>query len=277
MDLDHLAATDQEIVNWCQIYQLNPSNYSANNRLLGTHTSNVVLRLNNRAVVKFGYLVTPSEAANQRLAYEHLNCQWLRIPQVYRFFQASSLPDNAWRGKCGYLVMELIQGTKLSEVPPDEIPQHCHKVARAITAMSLVKSDRPGPADGGEPHGNIWAPDYRAYESFKTTVELEAWFNRAPIKEATQIHFPADSLGLCHLDLCRRNILLVGDGSLAVLDWASAGFYPRAIQLWSINTEIEDYLFVDSLLEKLPELSADEKSTVELLGRAYFWNSLNGL
>lgn len=173
--------------------------------------------------------------------------------------------------------MELIQGTKLTDVPPEELPQYCDKVARAITTMSLIKRDRPGPADGGEPHGNIWAPNYRAYESFKTTVDLEAWFNRALAKEGTKIRFPPDSLALCHLDLFRRNLLLLEDGSLAFLHWASARFYPRAIQIWSMNAEIKDRLFVDNLLERLPELSADEKSTVELLERAYFWNSLNDL
>ena len=268
MDLDHMTATDQEIVNWCRTYELNPSIYAANNRLLGTHTSNVVIRLNNRAVVKFGYLVTPSAPANQRLAHERMNCGWLRVPQVYRFFQDSSLPENHWRGRCGYLVMELIQGTKLSKVPPDELDRHCDKVARAITAMSLVKSDRPGPVDGGEPHGNIWAPDYRAYESFKTIDDLEAWFNRALIKDGTKVGFPPDSLSLCHLDLFRRNILLMEDESLALLDWAGAGFYPMALQIWSLNAEIDDRLFVDIVLEKLPELSPAEKSSVELLGRA---------
>ncbi|OAL38843.1 hypothetical protein AYO20_02049 [Fonsecaea nubica] len=173
--------------------------------------------------------------------------------------------------------MELIQGTKLSDVPLDKLPEHCDKVARAINAMSFVKTDRPGPADGGEPHGNIWAPDYRAYESFKTSLDLEAWFNRALVKEGAQIRFPPESLALRHLDLSRDNILVVEDGSLAILDWASAGFYPWSIQIWSLNAEIRDGLFTNALLAKLPELSADEKSNVELLQRAYFWNSLNGL
>lgn len=277
MDLDHFAATDKDIVNWCSSYRRNRSPYISNDRLLGTYTSNLVLRLNEQAVVKFGYSVTASEAANQRLAYQFLNGESLRIPQVYRFFQDTSLPDSHWRGKCGYLVMEFIQGTQLSEIPLEELSRYCDKLARAITEMLLVESDRPGPADGGEPQGNIWAPDYRAYERFKTIDDLEAWFNRALVKEGTRIRFPSARLPFCHLDLSRRNVIIMPDESLALIDWADAGFYPTSILIWSLNAEVNDQIFVDALLEKLPRFTMEEKSTLRLLERAYFWNSLNGL
>jgi len=48
VDLDHLTATD-EIINWCQAYEPD----QAPNRLLSHLTSNLVLRLNDAAVVKF--------------------------------------------------------------------------------------------------------------------------------------------------------------------------------------------------------------------------------
>jgi len=39
---------------------------------------------------------------------------------------------------------------------------------------------------------------------------------------------------LCHLDATPRNILLKGD-SVWLLDWASAGFYPRAFEYCAIR------------------------------------------
>ena len=120
--------------------------------------------------------------------------------------------------------------------------------------MFLVRSERPGPVDGGEPRGNIWAPDYRAYENFKTIGDLEALFNRALVKDGSKFQFPSDRLPFCHIDLARRNILLLEDQSFVLLDWADAGFYPITIQIWNLNAETEDLLFVDTMLEKLPEL-----------------------
>ncbi|KEF50818.1 uncharacterized protein A1O9_13131 [Exophiala aquamarina CBS 119918] len=277
MDLDHLTATNEDIINWCRSYELSSSAHSVDDRLVAEFSSNLVLRLNSHALVKFGPSVTASEAANQRLAHESLNGRFLRVPQVYRFFQDTSLPENHWRGRCGYLVMEFIQGIKLSELPLEDLPLHCHKIGRAIAEMSLLKSERPGPADGGEPHGYIWAPDYRAYEIFKTVDDVAAWFNRALVNEDTKIHFPSEQFPFCHLDLSRSNILYTQDESYALLDWADAGFYAMPIQIWCLKKRTDDSCFVESLLENLPELSVEEKATLHLLDRAYYWNSLKGL
>ncbi|EXJ81829.1 hypothetical protein A1O1_07894 [Capronia coronata CBS 617.96] len=183
-DLDHLTASDTEIINWCRGYE---QNRLQADRLMGPHTSNVVLRLNDHAVVKFGPNVRPSEAANQRLAYQLLNGNSFLVPAVYHYFQDTSVPKEHWLGRPGYLVMEYLQGTLLSEIAPDELPRPCGTLARAIKAMGLTTSARPGPADGAEPRGNIWAPDYRACVTFHTVDDVETWFNRALVRDGTKV------------------------------------------------------------------------------------------
>jgi len=97
------------------------------------------------------------------------------------------------------------------------------------------------------------------------------------IKDGTKLLFRSNQLPFCHLDLSRRNILLREDGTLVLLDWADAGFYPKALQIWSLKTEVGDCKFAEILLQKLQELNGDKGPAVGLLGRCFFWNSLQGL
>ena len=278
VDLDHLTATNQEIVNWCTRYeQLRSAIGPEQNRELGSYSSNLVLKLNDDAVVKYGTLVTASEAANQSFIWNRLDLCLIRVPRVYRYFQDLSIPEYHRRGRTGYLVMEFMPGTPLSEVPSSDLPSLVDKVANAVRQFSQLTSNQPGPVDGGEPRGNLWAPDFRAYECFKTVDDLEAWFNRALIKEPARINFKQFSLCFCHLDLARRNILLLTDGSLCLLDWGCAGFYPRNFEIWNLRFEAEDRLYTPSLLTMLPNYTAEERAADWLIHRTYYWNMLNAL
>lgn len=87
-DLDHQSATDQDIVDWCQRWRQQAMEGGSRHRMLGEWTSNVLLKLNDDAVVKFGVLVSPSEAANQEFGRQTLASEGcpVRVPRVYRFF-----------------------------------------------------------------------------------------------------------------------------------------------------------------------------------------------
>jgi thiamine kinase-like enzyme len=51
-------------------------------------------------------------------------------------------------------------------------------------------------------------------------------------------------LVFCHLDLADRTLLFLDDGSIAILDWASAGFYPQLLEICTLflNTTKEEDL-----------------------------------
>ncbi|KIW74768.1 hypothetical protein Z517_11538 [Fonsecaea pedrosoi CBS 271.37] len=100
MDLDHLSATDQEILDWCYTYQLRPAAYAA--RLLGPHSSNVVLRLNNQAVLAKLPELSADEKSNVELlqrAYfwkslNALSTQSHKLENSYIPSPPPSLPDD---------------------------------------------------------------------------------------------------------------------------------------------------------------------------------------
>lgn len=282
-DLNHLNITNQELIDWCDRWrQLLAKDNLGRDRILGDCCSNTLLRLNDHAVVKFGVSVTASEAANQEFAWKALRSSFssVRVPQVYRFFQDSAVPENHWQGRVGYLVMEFVPGKRLSDLPPGELPFFIDKVAQAVQAISRIKSDHdtPGPLDGGEPKGPLWAPDNRAYEKFRSVDDLEAWFNRALIKDSLTIDLRQYPLSFCHLDLARRNILRVDNQTICLLDWATAGFYPRVVEIWNIEvTNANDASYAKSLVRQLPCLSIEEHVTHWLLWCAYRRNMLYSL
>lgn len=282
-DLHHLDATNQNIIDWCDRWrQLSVEDVSVRDRILGSCNSNTLLRMNEHAIVKFGTPVTASEAANQQYAWRRLESNSfhsVRVPRVYRFFQDSTCPEDYWQDPVGYLVMEFVPGTALSDLPAAELPAVVKNVAALVHSLSLIKSEnnRPGPLDGGEPQGPIWAPDDLTYEKFESIGGLEAWFNRALIKENATINLHQYPLSFCHLDLARRNMLRVDDQTIYLLDWATAGFYPSIFETWNLAiTNSNDPSYMKALVHQLPSLSTEEQETCWLLWCAYRRNMLHG-
>ena len=280
-DINHLDATDQDIIKWCtQWRQSLFSAGSGRNRKLGANSSNNVLQLNDDAIVKSEPLVTTSEAANQQFAWHTFqpHSDTLCVPRVYRFFQDRSLLDRSQQEVTGYLLMEFVLGRRLSELPQTEAAVAIENVARAIQCMSQIEGDKPGPVDGGEPAGPMWAPDNRAYEKFSSIDDLEAWFDRALVKERKTIDLHRHRLSLCHLDLSRHNILVVDDRTICLLDWASAGFFPSIFEVWNLHVaSANDSWYRESLLGLLPCLDKEDQDTEWLLWCTYRWNMLNEL
>jgi hypothetical protein len=77
--LSHGDLCDSEIVQRCA---------DPHRQLVGA--SKNVVRLSDDLVVKFGWNVTAEEASNQRRAFELLDRNIVRVPQVYRYFSQSN-------------------------------------------------------------------------------------------------------------------------------------------------------------------------------------------
>lgn len=78
------------------------------------------------------------------------------------------------------------------------------------------------------------------------------------------------SLVLCHLDLCRRNIILKDDGvSLYLVDWGSAGLYPRFFEVAMIPCMLPyDGPYEQPLLQEIEnviDLTDEEKRLTRLI------------
>jgi thiamine kinase-like enzyme len=77
-------------------------------------------------------------------------------------------------------------------------------------------------------------------------------------------------LVLCHLDLASRNVVWLDDGSLGLLDWESAGFYPQFFEWCALRVNWWGRGdLADRLLDAFPKLTSDEMVQAEYLLRAW--------
>ncbi|XHG00228.1 hypothetical protein AWENTII_003695 [Aspergillus wentii] len=192
---------------------------------------NRVIQLSNQIAVK--YDVTAAEAATQEFASNTVDSNIVHIPRVYRFIQAKGLAPK------GYLFMEYVPGQNLKVVDLETRKDLVPRIAQIAAHLSQIQGQSPGPVGGGEPHGYLWGDD-------------------AP-----------HALVLCHLDLCRRNIILKADGSLCLVDWGSAGFYARLFELAVIPCMLPyDAPYEQPLLqevENVMRLTNEEKRLTQLV------------
>lgn len=81
----------------------------------------------------------------------------------------------------------------------------------------------------------LWAVEFGSVEN------LNAWVNRQIAVINKTIDFKPYPLLLCHLDMYRRSIILMEDGSLCLLDWGFAGFLPRVYEVAAIEFHYDEY------------------------------------
>ncbi|KAM5494315.1 hypothetical protein MaudMau93_000331, partial [Microsporum audouinii] len=212
--------------------------------------SNHVVRISDTIAVKYGYGVSPGEAATQRYAYQHLNQRVVRVPRVYRYFQDKTEPS--WPK--GYLFMEYIPGKSLEDLDllPDDISE------RLAAIVSELAS------------GYLWG-DNGTGETFQSTDDMNRWLNKRLKLINKEIDLRPYPLVLCHLDLCRRNIKLMEDNSICLLDWGHAGFFPRFFEVAAVSCMNDNAAYGKSLynaITKETKLAGDEQECVRLLLKA---------
>jgi serine/threonine protein kinase len=205
---------------------------------------NRVVRISDTQVAKFGRGVSHYEALNQQVARELVDAQIVKIPQVQRFFE-----DSDGRG---YIVMEFIEDKILKSLT--EV--HIERVAAIIQYFSTITGKVAGSLSRGPSIGLLW-PETNDL-SVNSLSDIENWFNNRlfPAQGLGQVTLQHSNLVLCHLDIAPRNIVWQYDGTVYLLDWASAGFYPRLLEFvsqWLI--EGQDEAFHTTLLQAMAPLS----------------------
>ena len=99
---------------------------------------------------------------------------------------------------------------------------------------------------------------------------MEIFFNRRISRSDSKMALEDYTLGICHLDVAPRNILWLEDGSICLLDWKSAGFYPRLLEvcMQRINVEMDGH-FNELLLASMERLTDKEEAQAQLVLQAY--------
>lgn len=227
------------------------------------HGSRVVKERN--IAIKFGIGVVLSEHLNQAHAYQHVDKRILRVPQPLQFFRA-----EIQGMMMGFLVMEFLQGDTLDQVDLIENPEVVARVAKAITHLAkipLPQQQGPGPVGLSPARGYLWSDDGSG-KPFTSLQDAELWMN----KRLNAIGFPSISfarqaLTMRHMDLVRRNILLLPNSSIGLLDWEYAGYYPQLFEIWTFRHLLhKDEQWFMLLLKFFDTPSSEDEEKLEYMG-----------
>ncbi|CAI7650068.1 unnamed protein product [Penicillium bialowiezense] len=205
-----------------------------------------IIKISDREVVKCGLDVTREEFENQRIAYELVDSRIARIPRVYDFF----LGERGW----GYIVMELIKGKVID--PLDDIDA-IQRVAKVLGHFATLRYNIPGSLYGGACRGLLFPETGDLV--FDSLDRMEEWFNTRLFAHNPKLDLQGCDLVLCHLDIAPRNIIWQEDGTLCLVDWASAGFYPRLFEFcmqWILDGKDGDF---NSILLELADPLSDHE------------------
>ncbi|KAF2178745.1 hypothetical protein K469DRAFT_598522 [Zopfia rhizophila CBS 207.26] len=66
----------------------------------------------------------------------------------------------------------------------------------------------------------------RAQVPFRSIEDMQEWMNERLAKVTKErLDMKRFKLVMCHIDLVRRNVILLADSSVCLFDWAYAGFF----------------------------------------------------
>lgn len=215
------------------------------------------LQLNEGVLVKYRN-VSIEECRNQVEARRLLDKKIVVVPEVYRYFS---------KGTENYLVMEFVQGTVRNLIEDDE---SITKIARIVRYLQTYQSNVPGPLGGGQSRGLFWENEEI---ELRSALRLEEYLNRRMIGDQKGLYIKVGKLVLNHNDIAPRNIIWMPDGSICLIDWSHAGYYPQLLELviLGFNTqEGKDLGFTEKLRIKLGSLTAREEEDLTLLKMAWF-------
>ncbi|KAJ5751486.1 hypothetical protein N7540_011161 [Penicillium herquei] len=223
----------------------------------GSKYGNRVVKLPNYdLVVKFGQHVSSYEAKNQEEAHSLIDSNVVLVPRAYKFF----VDDEGW----GYMVSDYVLGKTIDPLPES----HIQKLAKVLEYFCSITSERAGSLCGGPSTGLIW-PDTN--DLFISSVQqVEDWFNSRLFPGDGEVHLDPSPLVLCHLDIAPRNLIWLDDGRVCLLDWASAGFYPRPLEFASLF--FQEYNFSEALLNATGFGSGRDKEEQQKMCQALYNN-----
>ena len=246
-----LSYSDEEIAKCTE--------QASTERIAGQPHGNWIFKLSEQIAVKCGHGVTAIEADNQRMAFELLDSTIVRVPRVHRYFMY---------GEIGYLVMDYVDGKQIDTLSED----HYAKLTAVLSHFREIKNDVPGNLSGREsPLGRPF-PDNDKVPRFATKIEMQQWFNSRLLRHQRQIStlcFEKSDLIFTHRDLAPRNILWSDDGTLTLVDWMSAGFYPAEFELCNPR-ESCDEVFSQRLEQILETMSHVDQTMIDVLMQTYF-------
>ncbi|KAF9888869.1 hypothetical protein FE257_008238 [Aspergillus nanangensis] len=272
-DWDVLTASEEFLADLSHKTQENEG------RIGGEFGGPGVVKLSPQIAVKLGHGITASEAATQDFAHKNLDPSVAYVPKVYRYFRSRSASE--YGDELGYLFMEYIPGQNLKDLDMESLVKLVPRLVNIVTSLGQISGLTPGPIGDGIPRGYIYGDD-GAKTRLNSLEEMNVYMNKrlvsynqfAKLRRGVDCNYHIDlrryPLVLCHGDLCRRNIVLRDDGSLCLLDWGFAGFYPRFFEVAALKCILRPYdkLFqgaLESATEAMMDLTDEERHDKKLI------------
>ncbi|KAJ5817823.1 hypothetical protein N7447_007831 [Penicillium robsamsonii] len=199
--------------------------HCAEDRLIGgSNCGNQFVKLPDRdLVVKFSRHVSSHEAKNQQKAYKIIDPNIVIVPRVHDFF----VDDEGW----GYMVSDFIRGKTIDHLPDS----HIQRLANVLEHFRSITADSAGSLGGDTNNLTI-----------SNVQQVEEWFNSRLFPDNGKVQFDTS---LSVLFPPPRNVIWLDDDRICLLDWASAGFYPRPLEFASLF--FQEYHFSERLLNAI--------------------------
>jgi aminoglycoside phosphotransferase (APT) family kinase protein len=197
----------------------------------------------------------------------------LRIPEPLRYFELADHDGFT----SGYIVMECFDGeTMETGLNEENLSDVAEAISRVHYETGRYVHTRPGPLDGGLADGFPWGED-RCESLFRNVADLQQCLDkrlqsrtgsRGQCRETIDLRNM--ELVFCHGDYALRNIMLLRNGDIGILDWANAAYYPAVFELGSLKYSTSTCAahqkkLVARLLQDLESKIAGNKSDIETL------------
>ncbi|PLB54100.1 phosphotransferase family protein [Aspergillus steynii IBT 23096] len=227
-----------------------------------------VVRLSKDLVLKGGGNVLPCEAKVLQMLASKSN---IRAPRIHRSLHFKD--ETQYFGTMGYIVMDYIDGEPLDsrwrDLSDEQKMDVARQTAQMIIGMQSIKLLEPGPIGGGPCRGRFFT--HYSAGPFKDVAEFEGWFNHKLDICKTYKHAPSDlpsfkftEFVLTHQDTSPRNLILDRDGLVWLVDWADAGFYPRAFEMAALCSQSQFVDFNNMVLSLLLRYPLEEQQLLSI-------------
>ena len=136
-------------------------------------------------------------------------------------------------------------------------------VAGILDHLAIFRRTVPGPLNYGPPCGVLFFLD-EGDIPFTEVKDLERWWNRRLLSGESATDLQGLDLVLCYLDVAPRNILWREGEALCLIDWSSAGYYPRVFEFCAqYILEGKDGRFNRLLLDAMIKLEHVDSKQIE--------------
>jgi len=186
------------------------------------------------------------EFNNQMFAWKTLNGEKVRVARPLQYFK------NPTEEGSGLMVMEFLNGESWDVNFDPSINTKVHEAVRhmhSATPWTTEQQVYPGPLDRGRAESFPWGRGQKEAENTFRNIQdvlacadkrLVAYAKRGRNKKRT-LDLEDQKLAICHGDLNPRNILILTDGQVALLDWEWMCMYPVVFDLACLSMlQLED-------------------------------------